>query len=68
MRHNRRASAHSLASNFARNDMNDRVANTMIIAGAVLIAVGAGMVYVPAGVIVGGAMTLYGGVRLAVTA
>jgi len=47
--------------------MNDRVANTMIIAGALLTALGVAMIYPPAGVIVAGFFTLAGGVKLAVT-
>jgi len=46
--------------------MQDRVANSLIIGGALAISIGAGMVYMPAGVIVFGVLALYGGIRLAV--
>ena len=39
--------------------------NTLIIAGATLIAIGVGAIYVPAGVIAAGIFTLYGGILLA---
>lgn len=46
--------------------MHDHIANTLIVFGAVLIALGAGIVHVAAGSIVLGAFCIGGGYLLAV--
>jgi hypothetical protein len=46
--------------------MHDRIANTLIVTGAVLVALGAGVIYVAAGLIVAGVFCISGGYLLAV--
>ena len=47
--------------------MHDRIANTLIVTGAVLVALGTGTIYAPAGLIVAGAFCMRGGYLLAVS-
>jgi len=47
--------------------MHDRIANTLIVTGAVLVALGAGMVFAPAGVVIFGVFCVGGGYLLAVS-
>ena len=50
---------------FKRKTMHDRIANTLIVTGAVLVALGAGVIYVAAGLIVAGVFCIGGGYLLA---
>jgi len=50
---------------FKRKTMHDHIANTLIVTGAVLVALGAGMVFAPAGVVTFGVFCIGGGVILA---